>query len=83
MTFVRFFLKNFYCITVLIFCKIFLNHQINPFIVIKKNLRLFFDYTKAQNDHVTVYSRNKVGQNRTVFFQKMLKSHFETSEYVL
>jgi hypothetical protein len=29
---------------------------------------------------MTVYSRNKVGKNSTVFFQKLLKCHFEKSE---
>ena len=32
----------------------------------------FFHYSKAQNDHVTVYSRNKVGQNSTVVFNNYL-----------
>jgi hypothetical protein len=32
---------------------------------------------------MTVYSRNKVGKNSTVFFQKLLKSLFEKIEKVL
>ena len=57
------FFEIFYCITVLIFCKIFSNHQIKPFIT-----------PKPKNDHVAVYSRNKPGQNTSVFFQKLLNS---------
>jgi hypothetical protein len=50
-----FFFENFYCITVLIFCKNFWNHQKKRFIVIRKVLRLFFHYTKAQK-----WSRDRI-----------------------
>jgi hypothetical protein len=46
-----FFFENFHCITVLIICKNFWNHQKKTFDPDqKKILRLFF-----KNDHVTVY----------------------------
>jgi hypothetical protein len=64
MTFVRFFLKIFE----------------SPNKTLHRNQKKFLDFfyitLKPKNDHVTVYSRNKAGQNSTVFFQKMLKITF-------
>jgi hypothetical protein len=67
-----------------LFLQKFLESPKKPFIVIRKKFEDFFSITpKPKNDHVTVYSRNKVGKNSTVFFQQLLKSIFGKSEEVL
>ena len=46
----------------------FRNDQKNLWAWAKQFLKTFFITVLLKNDHVTVYSRNKVGQNSTVFF---------------
>jgi hypothetical protein len=52
----------------------------NPIIILGHRFVIFLFFicsskkaSEHQNDHVTVYSRNKVGKSSTVFFQKLLK----------
>jgi hypothetical protein len=68
------FFENFYCITVFIFCKNFWNHQIKPLIVIRKSSKTFFPLHHSPKMITWPYiQKNKVGQNSTVFFQKIFR----------